>query len=276
MSGGNLGAGSDKGIVGRWLGHLVAIGAAGILLVSSMASSAAVVEAGGAPYGDSGEVQLAPRAERGSRQAGGSHLRPSELLYAYQGIIGAVVGSAVTLLTTAWLRSRGTVRCFALTFRVFPRAQGRDGSFGDCSLEQAERCDIRLAVDVHNSKDIPCGLRHWRLHLSDEGGNDMLNLTLYDEATRHQALGGSVAEPLNVLNIAPHGFIHLRLSAFVDGEEVAALRASATARIVADLQNGRVLLGPPWSVGEAVQPPGNGSARVVRAQTRAEGKGSNG
>jgi|SRR5450830_40689 len=129
-------------------------------------------------------------------------------LQEYQGIVGALAGVFLTLVTTSLLRFTGKTTCHTTKWRLnklYPNAEVAK------NLDQMDGLEYGLSVDLFNPSDVPRGLRGFLVSIEASSGVVVVTQCPNDEDTR-QSRGPFIAyDQIRVVNISPHSFWSLSL-----------------------------------------------------------------
>lgn len=130
----------------------------------------------------------------------------------FSGMVGAILGSVSTLVVSKWLQSWGRITCIPVKWVISWQKQNSYGEFTPCSKEETTYIHYELEGDFFNAKDSPIGLRNFRLVFLN-GKDELMSDIPYDERTRRHTIHGlSLASELDVVNLPPHEFIHLKIT----------------------------------------------------------------
>ena len=124
------------------------------------------------------------------------------ILKEFEGIIGAVLGSAVTLVVTDILRHKGKLKIYVPSFEL--KLDFEDYfSVKKNSEREIRGITIRYKIQIYNGSDICKIMRDFKIRFCN-GKNVLFTQIPRDEATRHFIGHISFTDYMEVANIAPH------------------------------------------------------------------------
>lgn len=146
----------------------------------------------------------------------------------FDGILGAILGSVATLITTDILRKKGKLNIYI---------ENADGNYeyntdGFISSERKNNSDLcgyvfNLKIEVYNKSDATKIIRNIKLNIYN---NDKLVFIkeIKDEATRRYYQSISVADNATIYNIEPKKIYEYEYKLFLSVEEINKLTDNVT------------------------------------------------
>jgi hypothetical protein len=146
----------------------------------------------------------------------------------FDGILGAILGSVATLITTDILRKKGKLNIYV---------ESADGNYeyntnGFISSERKENSDLygyifNLKIQIYNKSDAPKIIRNIKLNIYN---NDKLVYIkeIEDEATRKYYQSISFAENATIYNIEPKKIYEYKYKLVLSAEELKKVKNNVT------------------------------------------------
>jgi len=151
-----------------------------------------------------------------------------EILGRFEGIIGALLGVALTFLLTEYLKRLGKLNFYITQKEVKFKVNRQDG-YGQVIIEDAEEKEsanffqIDVAIEIHNSSDTPNILRDVKLSFYD---NQQCKLTVIpeDKTTERFVAASYRREEFRHTNIKPKEITSLFLVYYFNKEQVEVIK----------------------------------------------------
>ena len=140
------------------------------------------------------------------------------ILKEFEGIIGAVLGSTVTLVVTDILRHKGKLKIYVPNFEL---KLDFEENFSEKKNSEREirGITIRYKIQIYNGSDICKIMRDFKIRFYN-GKNVLFTQIPRDEATRHFLSHISFVDDMEVANIAPHEIAVIDQSCYLHKNDV--------------------------------------------------------
>lgn len=167
-----------------------------------------------------------------------------DVLLAYQGIIGTLLGVITTLLISTWLKKFGKVYVSAQNYKISFCVKDFDGSHYYVSsydpekiLDQYLHGNIELELALYNSSDEHKGLKNIKIYLLDNNGNEVFIDVPHDQKTSKFAAGAYHTDEVKVINLPSKVMVHYDLILYINVNYLSKL--SSCERILFEAQDHR-------------------------------------
>ncbi|SIT91607.1 hypothetical protein [Edaphobacillus lindanitolerans] len=133
-----------------------------------------------------------------------------DLIKSFEGIIGAVLGSVLTLITTHLLKKAGGLTS-NINIDNVNITEDKDGFFKNVeSLKEADHAKVELVVDFYNSSEIYKSISDIKVDFYD-GKKLIYSIPLSDSDTRKTGKIFTAFDEFEYLNVAPNELVKKKL-----------------------------------------------------------------
>jgi hypothetical protein len=128
-----------------------------------------------------------------------------KLIETFEGIIGAIFGSAITLLITHWLKNQGKIFIELIEFNKTYSKKDGAGAYNMLTetLEEAGYAQLDISINVYNSSENIKTLYDINYKLLDENNDVMGTGELKDISTVSKTAGANRYEMFTFINCKP-------------------------------------------------------------------------
>ncbi|MET3699365.1 hypothetical protein SAMN05877753_1116 [Bacillus oleivorans] len=163
-----------------------------------------------------------------------------DLVKSFEGIIGAVLGSVITLITTHFLKKAGTITSNIIgveyDFRNYQiNGQGKAVE----TVEMADHASIEINIDFFNNSESYKSINDLRVSLYDDNKQKIFEVVPNDEDTRRRTSYGSTSDKLEYLNISPGELVKKTLSFGFHSGNIELLKITEVIRFTYSIQKNK-------------------------------------
>lgn len=138
------------------------------------------------------------------------------LIKEFEGIIGAIFGSSITLILTHLLKSLGKTKVFSNNLKtVFLKSDEYGGGIETSSLE-AEHGEVTFDLELYNSTEVPKSIRNLNVKFYNQRKQLLFSILPQDEATRKFAAAQYRREVLSIVNIPSKQLVKYEIHLSID------------------------------------------------------------
>lgn len=148
-----------------------------------------------------------------------------KIIKEFEGIIGAILGSVVTLVVTDILKQKGKLNIYLMEFKG--KYWYKDKDYGDTTTKRKESVidsyRFNFVIDVYNSNELPKIMRDIKICIYND--NELLNeVFVNDEETRRVSCHTIMVDKTTVFNIGGKESYNLKMSAEIPTKEAGMLK----------------------------------------------------
>lgn len=138
----------------------------------------------------------------------------SNIAIKFQGIIGTIFGVIATLIVTSTIKNLGKIYTYFHGWEIrFYNLDGV-GNFKSTIFEEAHYCDYEFEIEILNSSELPKALRDIRVRFYDSSNKLLVESIPHNESTRKTNVGGSVSDPIKIINLPSKQMIYFKIKGF--------------------------------------------------------------
>ena len=158
----------------------------------------------------------------------------------FEGIIGAVLGTVATLITTNILKGLGKLNVYVMnsTGKFNYNVNGFIQKDRESKEDKLCGYDHKLVLNLYNSSDSPKFLRDLKLNVFNEK-EFLFAIDMQDENTRRFSAGISKADNAKIYNIEPRIAIELSLSFYLTEKDYRKINNNKKVRFVISYINNK-------------------------------------
>lgn len=169
-----------------------------------------------------------------------------DVLLAYQGIIGTLLGVITTIFTSTWLKKFGKVHASAQNYKVSYNVQDSSGyNYYINSHDPEHRPDeylhgkLEIELAMFNGSEEHKGLKNIRICLLDGKGKEVFKNIPRDQRTSRILAGAHHTDEVKVINLPPKIMVYYDLSIIVDKSGLMELKKCERVTLEAEDHRGR-------------------------------------
>lgn len=138
-----------------------------------------------------------------------------QVLNDFQGIIGAILGSATTLIVTDMLKKRGQLKIYLITYKdKFQTFKDVGCSMGNKEDEDFYGYSVKYVIQVYNKSDTPKIMRDFKF-VFFKNKKEIYALVPDNEDTRRYSSYTTNIDEMEISNIAPKEIQVLKQSIYI-------------------------------------------------------------
>ncbi|KIL35156.1 hypothetical protein SD71_16145 [Cohnella kolymensis] len=164
----------------------------------------------------------------------------AKILKDYEGIIGAVLGVAVTMIVTFILKKIGKVYITVDDFDIKNYRFDSGYPKGTVDYAEAEYVDISFEISFFNSSDEPRGFQDIKVVFYDSYRNVIFKKTPHDMRTTRNTSYGSTSDELKIINLPSKTMLQIGVETYVREELVKEMSKCASIYFESKDHKGRV------------------------------------
>ena len=137
------------------------------------------------------------------------------VLNEFQGIIGAILGSVITMIVTDVLKKRGRLKIYLISYEdKFQTFKDVGCSTGNKRDEDFYGYSIKYTIQVYNKSDTPKIMRDFKLVFIKKT-KEIYTIVPSDEETRRYSSHSTQIDTMEISNIAPKEIQSLNQSTYI-------------------------------------------------------------
>lgn len=156
-----------------------------------------------------------------------------DIIMKFQGIIGAVVGVVVTLVTTQLIKRIGKIYFdfynWSFEMGKWNRNTGKYEIINEVNQAESGKCFFE--VNIYNGFDMPKALKNIKIRF--DIGNDKYDYQLENCSTKKYSESGYNIDFLGILNLEPKKMIKLKLECNLKKEDLLNIKNFKTVYFIA-------------------------------------------
>jgi len=162
-----------------------------------------------------------------------------ELIKSFEGIIGAVLGSVITLIVTHILKKSG--RITSHISEVEYTFSNLENGFGKAveTVELADHASVELHIDFFNNSESYKSINDLMVSLYDDNNQKIYEVIPKDVDTRRATSFGSTSDPLEYLNVSPGELVKKKLSFGFHSSNIELLKITKEIRFTYSIQKNK-------------------------------------
>ncbi|MCQ4922264.1 hypothetical protein NE686_04150 [Tissierella carlieri] len=138
-----------------------------------------------------------------------------QVLNDFQGIIGAILGSATTLIVTDMLKKRGQLKIYLITYKdKFQTFKDVGCSMGNKEDEDFYGYSVKYVIQVYNKSDTPKIMRDFKF-VFFKNKKEIYSIVPDNEDTRRYSSYTTNINEMEISNIAPKEIQVLKQSIYI-------------------------------------------------------------